>query len=119
MNLDSCRVPFSGERVYTTVGRGFARLHELEKGAEYHNSVNPSVERDNLQGRHPANVILCPEGRIEIDKQSGPFKAGNYCQQSDGAHPFGNAAGSPYRKLAGIQEDSSLGVGRVFWNVKE
>ena len=117
MNLDACRVPIGGERVYTTVGRGFARLHEIEVDAGYGHSVNPALERDNVKGRHPANVILAPLGTVEIDRQSGPFKTGAWCRQTDGAHPFGNAKGSPYNRIEMPQEDQGFGVSRVFWRI--
>lgn len=116
MNLDSCRVPIFGERVYTTVGRGFARLHEIEIEGGYDKSVNPK-EQDNVKGRHPANVILAPLGTVEIDRQSGPFKTGSWCRQTDGAHPFGGAAGSPYERTE-MPREVETGVSRVFWRIR-
>lgn len=117
MNLDACRVPIGGERVYTTVGRGFARLHEIEVASGYDHSINPALERDNVKGRHPANVVLDCAGVLEIDRQSGPFKTGAWCRQTDGAHPFGDAKGSPYERTLMPQEDVTLGVSRVFWRI--
>jgi hypothetical protein len=117
INLDRCRVPIGGERVYTTVGRGFARLHEIEVADGYAHSINPALERDNVKGRHPANILLAPLGMIEIDRQSGPFKTGAWCRQTDGAHPFGDAKGSPYERTEMPREDVTLGVSRVFWRI--
>lgn len=57
----------------------------------------------------------CPVAAL--DEQSGVVPTGNWCRQTDGAHPFGDAVGSPYETWQTVEEQPG-GASRFFKQVK-
>lgn len=56
----------------------------------------------------------CP--LADLDGQSGVVPTGSWVRQTDGAHPFGNAVGSPYQQWKDVSEAPG-GASRFFKQV--
>lgn len=54
----------------------------------------------------------------DLDEQSGIVPTGSWCRQKDGAHPFGDAVGSPYETWKAVEEEPG-GAARYFKQIRD
>jgi len=89
-------------------GKGFA---SEPKGSE-------TVSFVGVDGTETVDAWDCEPGCpvAELDFQSGDVPTGTWNRQTDGAHPFGNAVGSPYKNWKQVEGDKG-GASRFFKQV--
>lgn len=72
----------------------------------------------NADGSETVDAWECLPGCpvADLDGQSGTVPTGSWVRQTDGAHPFGNAVGSPYDRWKNVAEPAG-GASRFFKQV--
>lgn len=121
LNIDECRIattPQDAQSMARCNSPGSGQFSTRPTHIGTFTRSNPSPPVDTTKGRWPANVILAPQAAAALDAQSGVRPAGNWCRQTDGAHPFGGAAGSEYLQWQVVIEEPG-GAARYFKQVLE
>jgi site-specific DNA-methyltransferase (adenine-specific) len=132
LHIDAARIATVGEDAYAglTVGTGDPGALNPGCGPSFpHHKENWGAWTAKAQGRWPANLILahlpeCSEGDCapgcpiaHLDEQSGDVPTGSWVRHTDGAHPFGNAVGSPHQNWKVLSEKGG-GASRYFKQVR-
>jgi len=91
-------------------------------GAIQFNQKAPGYQKKSFTGEDGAEEVQdwnCVEGCPvrELDQQSGVVPTGSWCRQKDGAHPFGDAVGSPYENWKQVKETPG-GASRFFKQIQ-
>lgn len=132
LSVDACRVRYRmGEVDFSKVQRQQSAGDAGAVAGAFGVSglVGTEIPTYKPGGRWPANVVFehlagcsdtkeCVDGCpvAALDAQSGVIPTGSWVRQTDGAHPFGNAAGSPYERWQNVKEPPG-GAARFFKQV--
>lgn len=116
-HLDGCQCEGTKKVKGITGGShsGVAQTHEVGAKLKRHN-----ISRHNdPEGNETVANWICAEGCPipVLDNQSGIVPTGSWNRQKDGAHPFGDAAGSEYDSWKVVNEPEG-GASRFFKVVK-
>lgn len=116
INIDASRIGYSADEPDS--GANFYRNRDLampENRTNYFRGDDGVVKSiPSKVGRWPSNMLLSPEAAIALDEQSGLVPTGQWNRQTDTAHPFGDAKGTPYETWQEAPKESPAGASRYF-----
>jgi hypothetical protein len=127
-NLVLCHLPGcvrEGTRKVRVGGDGVPRtvirrsgVHAEAGGHQTVGSVMPVTSHADADGTETVASWRCVSGCpvADLDAQSGDVPTGSWVRHTDGAHPFGDAAGSPHERWRDVSEPAG-GASRYFKQV--
>ncbi len=110
LNIDKTRIAHGADVDMDAVQRQGAQSEVYLGGAK----PGDVIAMYKPGGRWPANMVLGAEAAVALDEQSGLVPTGTWNRQTDTAHPFGDAKGTPYETWQEAPKEAPAGASRYF-----